>query len=132
MSAIAIRYARAFADVVSQEGSIAESRDAVHSFNQLVTGNQELQSVFSNPTIPLDQKSGVLEALLERMRPSKSVGNFLRLLLRNYRLHQLGDIVTAFDTEIDRRIGVITAEITTAAPVNDKERQALSNKLDNM
>src|SRR5215831_3854393 len=129
MSAVANRYAKALADVVTEGGDPRGARDAIHGFNQLMTGHAELQSVFSNPTIPVAQKQGVLDALIERMQPPQTVKNFLQLLLKNYRLHQLGEIVEAFDREIDRRIGVVTAEITTAGPLDEKEKAELSNRL---
>ncbi|HZS46249.1 MAG TPA: ATP synthase F1 subunit delta [Blastocatellia bacterium] len=132
MSVIANRYAKSFADVVEEHGEITQARDAIHGFNQVLVGHQELQAVFYNPTIPQDQKRGILNALIQRLNLSKTTGNFLSLLLQNYRLHQLGDIVAAFDREIDRRLGVVTAEVTTAAPITEQERHALSKKLDQM
>ena len=132
MSAIANRYAKALADVVSQDGTLSQTRDAINSFNQTLNSHEELRQVFNNPTIAIHQKRAVLDALIERMQPPQTVNNFLRLLLDNYRLHQLGEIVTAFDFEMDRRIGAVSAQITTAAPITDQERAALATKLNQM
>jgi F-type H+-transporting ATPase subunit delta len=132
MSAIANRYAKALADVVSQDGSITQAREALNGFNQLLANHKELDQVFSNPTIPIQQKRGVMDALIERMQPPKTITNFLRLLLDNYRLHQLGNIVAAFDLEMDRRIGTVSAQVTTAGPITEAERQSLTDKLNRM
>jgi len=132
MSAIANRYAKALADVVLQDGTIAQTRDALNGFNQVLNGHEELRQVFYNPTIAIQQKRGVLDALFDRMQPPKTVTNFLRLLLDNYRLQQLSDIVAAFDSEMDNRIGAVSAQVTTAAPITEQERQALSQKLNQL
>jgi len=132
MSAIANRYAKALADVIAQDGTITEARDAIKGFNQVLNSNEELRQVFYNPTIPVHQKRGVMNALIEKVQPPKTIANFLRLLVDNYRLHQLGDIVEAFDLELDRRIGVVGAQVTTAAPISEQERKALSDKLNQM
>lgn len=132
MSAIANRYAKALADVVAEGKDLTQIKDAIHGFSKLLNSNAELQGVFYNPTIPIQQKRGVLDALIARMQSPKSVNNFLKLLLDNYRLHQLGEIAAAFDREMDRRVGVVTAEVTTAAPINDQERKSLSDKLNQM
>src|SRR3954464_861477 len=97
MSAIANRYAKALVDVIAQDGTITEARDAIKGFNQVLNSNEELRQVFYNPTIPVHQKRGVMNALIEKVQPPKTIANFLRLLVDNYRLHQLGDIVEAFD-----------------------------------
>jgi len=132
MSAIANRYAKALADVASQDGTLSQSRDAINGFNRTLNSHEELRQVISNPTIALHQKRAVLDALIERMQPPQTISNFLRLLLDNYRLHQLGEIVSAFDLEMDRRMGAVSAQITTAAPITDQERAALASKLNQM
>ena len=129
MSAVANRYAKALADVVAEQGQTDQVKDSLGAFYHLVSGHEELQRVFRNPTIPLAQKRGVLNALLARLKPLPVVANFLAVLLENQRIQQLGEIVAAFNRELDRRLGVVSAEVTTAGPITDAERRQLSDRL---
>ena len=129
MSAVANRYAKALADVVAEQGQTDQVKDSLGAFYRLVSGHEELQRVFHNPTIPLAQKRGVLDALLARLKPLPVVANFLAVLLENQRIQQLGEIVAAFNRELDRRLGVVSAEVTTASPITDAERRQLSDRL---
>jgi F-type H+-transporting ATPase subunit delta len=58
--------------------------------------------------------------------------NLLNTLLRHYRLHHLEAIYRQFQREINERRGMVLAEITTAAPVNRTEQDALGNRLREM
>lgn len=132
MSAIANRYAKALADVVGTTGDYSAAKEALDGFNQLMLGHQELQSIFHNPTIPQAQKQGVLKAILARVKPSPVIANFLTLLVENHRLPQLNEIVAAFHREVDRRQGVVSAVVTTSAPIANDLQQQLANKLNQL
>jgi F-type H+-transporting ATPase subunit delta len=58
--------------------------------------------------------------------------NFLRLLLANQRLHQLARILKSLERELDSRAGVLAADVTTARPISDVEREQLRSRLGSM
>jgi F-type H+-transporting ATPase subunit delta len=98
-------------------------------FQQLLGSSEELRTIFTFPTFSKEKRQRVLEALLERLQSSPEVGNFLRLLLRQGRLTSLAEIVRAFEAELDRRRGIAAAEITTARPLTEQQRQMLLEAL---
>src|SRR5258706_6938127 len=89
---VARRYATALADVVMPSDEIETVRRELRDWEKLIDENGDLQSAFNNPAIQHVNKEKVLENLLERTRPSKTAANFLRVLLRNGRLTELGEI----------------------------------------
>jgi len=126
---VARAYAEALAGAAADKNVLGEAAGEVLAFSTLVAGNAELRDVFASPALAPESKSKVLEALLERASPNPLVGNFLRVLLRNNRLHHLDVIQKALAEEVDRREGVVMAEVTTAKPVTDAERETLEAKL---
>ena len=129
---IARRYAEALADAAEAQNMLAGTRDELHAFATMVAESRELRDVFASPAIGPVEKSAVLEALVERMKPTPIVASFLRVLLRNVRIHHIEAVDRAFADEVDRRTGVVMAEVTTARPLTDGERDVLSTRLATM
>lgn len=126
---IARSYAEALADSASATGTLATAAADMGAFADLVAGSRELETLFASPAVAPEDKGKVLEALLARVGPSPIVANLLRVMHRNNRLHLVSDVRRALDEEVDRRSGVVTAEVTTAKPVTDDERTRLETRL---
>ena len=132
MSAVtrAVRsYANALTEAAEAQNIHAAVAEELRALTALVRENADLRAVFASPAIQVEEKAKVLEAVIERARPLPLVANFLRVLLRNNRLHHLEGIERAFAEELDRRLGVVIADVTTAAPVTDSERALLESRL---
>lgn len=125
LATAARRYAIALADVVSQNGETETVKTELKSWEQLINSSTELQAAFGNPAIPHPNKVGVLENLLEKARPSKTTSNFLRVLLRNNRLTELREINERFESELEERSGVVSAQVTSARELSDAEKAEL-------
>jgi F-type H+-transporting ATPase subunit delta len=129
MQAVARRYAVALADVVTSRGETQEVREELAAWDALMRSNEHLFEVFRHPTIPYEQKRGVLDELIRRARPRPTTANFLRVLLQNHRLAELNVVNAQFAQELDRRSGVVTAQVTTAHPLPADAQEALRAKL---
>jgi len=119
---IARRYASALADVVLKQGDAETVKTELVVFEQLVAANADLSNVLSNPAIPHAKKEHILNELLARTKPSKTTGNFLRVLLQNSRLVDLPEINTRFEAELTARTGVVAAKVTSARELPTGER----------
>jgi F-type H+-transporting ATPase subunit delta len=126
---IARRYSVALADVVLQGGDAEAVKGELVHWGQLFTENTDLQTVFSNPAIAHSNKEKVLTSLIERTKPSKTTANFLKVLLQNGRLGDLGEINERFASELDARGGIISAEITSARELPANEKAEFENGL---
>ncbi len=126
---IARRYSAALADVVTQSGQSDAIKTELAMCAQLFGGNAELQNVFSNPTVAHTAKEKLLESLIAKSNPTKTTANFLRVLLQNGRITDLGDINDRFAAVLDERSGLISAEITSARELPQAERADFENSL---
>ena len=127
---IARRYSTALADVVLGTAETGTVTAELVTWAELLTGNDELRTVFSNPAITHVNKEKVLEELIAKIRPSKMTANFLHVLLQNGRLSDLGEINERFATVLAERSGVVSAEITSARELPDSERAEFETNLE--
>lgn len=126
---IARRYATALADVVGKSGETEIVKSELKIWEDLIEFNNDLRTAFANPAIAHLSKEKVLERLLEKAKPSRTTANFLRVLLKNSRLTELGAINEKFASILEERSGTVSAEITSARPLSDGEKAELQANL---
>jgi F-type H+-transporting ATPase subunit delta len=130
MAAVSGRYARAFADVavahkLDPDATVAEMSDVA----RLIEGNRELRNVLQNPSVAHRQKLGLLDAIMQRTGGSKLLRNFLAVLIDHRRISNLGEIVAEFKQELDRRMGIAQARVSSARALSPAERKSLEQEL---
>ena len=129
LQTMARRYAAALSDVVLEQSEAAEVQAELAAWEELILSTPNLQEVFRNPTIALDKKRAVLNQLIERTQPRQTTANFLKVLLQNQRLTDLGEINRKLAEVLDTRAGMVAATVTTALAVPERSQQELYAKL---
>src|SRR5216684_1681588 len=124
MAAVAGRYARAFAEVVvgikmDPDKAIAE----LNSMAALVLSNTELRNVLQNPAVA--QKLALLDAIVARSKVSKMLRNFLAVMIDQRRIGNIGEIAESFKHELNDRLGIAEAEISSVRELGAAEKKAL-------
>jgi len=123
-------YARALADVVfDQRLDPGKTLQQAQSLVELVTSSRVLREVWETPSIPAEEKRGVLDAIAVQSGISRPVRNFMAVLIDHRRVQFLGPIVKEFEHELDRRLGFAEAEITSARELSEIERRELEAQL---
>lgn len=130
MSAIASRYARALADVVSDRKLNAEAvTSGLDATAQVFGESQELRVLFDNPAVPAEQKLKLVDALASRLNIPHEVRNFLAILIDKRRIGAISDIAQQFKTEINERLGFAEAEVVSARELGSDERAQLEQQI---
>jgi F-type H+-transporting ATPase subunit delta len=129
VTTIANRYARALADVIIERRETNEVTAELNKFALMMAGHPQLRDVFASPVLPAERKRAVLNELLARMNLRQTTANFLQLLLSNSRLHELDQMLRALSNELDARMNIVSAEITTAREISEQEQAMLRDKL---
>jgi F-type H+-transporting ATPase subunit delta len=130
MASVTKIYARAFADAVfANRLDPAQALKEALSMAELVAGNRELRDVWETPSISADQKRSVLDAIVARQGVSRTVRNFLAVLIDHRRTSFLGPIVKEFEQELDQRMGFAEAEISSARDLTDPEKHVLEGQV---
>ena len=123
--AIANRYARALAEVLGPQGDFGAMQQELEDFAGVWRESDDLRQVLDAPTIPLEQKRRVLDTIIQRLGLSVTAGNFLRVLLVNYRLQLLEQVLQAFRETANERLGVVEVQVLCAQDLTPEEQQAL-------
>lgn len=130
MAAVLARYARAFADVVTERklnaGAITRQLENVAS---TLADSRELREVWASPSIPTKQKIQLLDTFAQRLELAREARNFVAVLIEQRRVASLADIVALFKQEINERQGLAEAEVTTSRPLSDEQRSALEAQI---
>lgn len=126
---IANRYARALADVIVDRNETNEVVKELIGFERMMSEHPQLRDVFASPVIATERKRAVLDELLARISPRQTTANFLRLLLENSRLHNLDQMLNALSRELDTRMNIVSADVTTAREIGQQEKASLQSQL---
>ena|SRR5260370_5959835 len=130
MAAVAGRYARAFADVVMERK--LDPDQAVQELNQfagLIQESAALRHVLENPSVEHRQKLGLLDAIIKRMGASKQLRNFIAVLIDHKRIGRLGDIAALVKQELEQRMGIAEARVSSARALSEAEKKTLEKRL---
>jgi F-type H+-transporting ATPase subunit delta len=74
----------------------------------------------------------VLDAIVARQGISRTVRNFVAVLIDHRRITFLGPIVKQFEQELNQRMGFTEAEITSAHELNPANRQSLEVQMERL
>jgi F-type H+-transporting ATPase subunit delta len=122
------RYAEAAFQLATRDDSIETWRSELELAAAATDG--QLMDVLANPALPLDERLDAANRVLADL--SQSVRNLVFLLVRRRRIEQLPRVVAEFIRLDDRRQEITHATATSAAPLTDIERKALTARLEQM
>jgi F-type H+-transporting ATPase subunit delta len=129
LTTLANRYARALVDVTIDRDETNEVRKELDQFAALLKDHADLYEAFASPVVAQQRKRNVLQDILAVTIPRVTTANFLKLLLENHRLHKLDAMLAAMGRELDRRAGVVSADVTFARDPDMDEREQLRKRL---
>ena len=125
MKALAERYAGALVEVAVENGQAEQVKRELASFADLLRESADLHAFLSNPTIPRGSKHGVIEHLVERMGASRTLRNYLFVIVDQRRAALLPEIEQAFSRLLDARMGITQATVISAVELTGPERAEL-------
>ncbi|MFB3812942.1 MAG: ATP synthase F1 subunit delta [Terriglobales bacterium] len=130
MASVAIRYARAFADVViSLKLDANQVRDELRSLVEVVSASEELRRVWESPAVSHAEKVRLLDSIAQRAGFSPAVRNFMAVLIEHGRTSALLQIQRQLEHELNERLGYVEADITSARELGEDEKRALETQI---
>jgi F-type H+-transporting ATPase subunit delta len=85
------------------------------------------RTVFMSPSVATAQKTAALDRLVTRVPPT--LLNFLHILAERDRLDQVPGIADALRELINQKRGIITADVTTAIPLDATMERLVAGRL---
>ena len=126
---VARRYARALLEA-SAPGDVVGIADQLSALAGLVASNASLADVIRNPAYSRAQRHGVVDGLIQLIKPeSTTLPNFLRLLVDRHRLGMLPDIARLFRDMADEKAGRVRGTVVSAVPLDPQSIRQLESTL---
>jgi F-type H+-transporting ATPase subunit delta len=129
LKALAERYAGALVDVALANHQADQVKSELAAFASMVRESPDLNAFLSNPSIGRAAKHSAIEQLVVRMGASRTLRNYLFVIVDQRRAGLLVEIEQAFSRLLDSRRGITQAAVTSATELNEKERAELAAAL---
>lgn len=129
MKALADRYANALVDVALENKQADQVKQELSAFAALVSESPELHSLLANPAIARQAKHAAIEQIVALMGASRTLRNYLFVIVDQRRAGLLVEIEQAFSRLLDARLGIMQARVTSATELNAQERDQLAAAL---
>lgn len=123
------RYASALFDLAKDQNAVAAVEADLQKFEGLLHESADLVSMVRSPVISAGEQQKALAAVLSKVGIGGLAANFLGLVARNRRLFVVADMIKNFRSLAARGRGEVTAEVTSALPLNEAQTAALKETL---
>lgn len=127
---LARRYAKALIAIGIEDKSYELIGRELATFAELLEGHRGLATTLSNPSYSLDKRRAVLNELLKKLTPSKTVHNFLQLALDRDRIAYVPDISREYEAMADEHAGRVRAEVVAAKQADLQQLDQLKKALE--
>jgi F-type H+-transporting ATPase subunit delta len=127
--AVSSRYAAALADVALEQKSSDRVNQDLAAFTATYESSADLRNSLESPAVGREAKLHVVQEIAARMGLSPAVRNFICLLVDNRRTEMLREIQQAFHVELNARLGIAEANVTSSRALNADERKLLTAAL---
>jgi len=125
-NAAARQYANALFHVAAKNGTVEQVARELVEFAGVVNAHADLKKVLLTPTVTMAKKRAVVSAIVDAAGTvSTETRRVLELLADRDRLVALDDLVQAFTERSMDANRVVTADVTTAAPLDAAPKAAL-------
>jgi F-type H+-transporting ATPase subunit delta len=128
--AVASRYAEALVDVAMERREADRVKADLAAFADAFYSARDLRNVLETAAVEAEQKRKVIEALAARMEMTQAVRNFIMILVDHRRTDLLREIEQAFQSDLNARLGIAEARVTSARDLNDDEKRRLTAALE--
>lgn len=126
---VAGRYANALFELALDEKAVDAVKRDLDDFDALLAANHDLARLVRSPEFDADQQLKALGAILDKAGIKGLAANFLRVITVNRRLFAVRDMIRTYRALVARYRGEVTAEVTVAEPLNDKNSNALKSAI---
>lgn len=119
---VAERYARALFMITEKRGETPRALEDLKGLWTVLQPGTPAGRLVATPMVRLSDKRTAVQQVLAS-RALRSVAVFADLLLKKKRLGELATIVTEFEALVEKKQGVQRAQVVSAVPLQDSERE---------
>jgi F-type H+-transporting ATPase subunit delta len=128
-SAVLGRYAKSLVDIVFEKNLEEKVTKDLKTYLEIFCAVPDILETFDSPALPHEVKEKLLAELAARYPIDAITSNFLRILLQHNRIRYFQEIVDGFMKAASERKGIVSAQVTAAAPMSQQELKSLEIRL---
>jgi F-type H+-transporting ATPase subunit delta len=128
-ASLAGRYASALFDLARDERQIDAVGRSLDALNQALPDSKDFDELIASPLISREEAGKAFAAIASQLVLDHLTTNFLGVLAKNGRKHELRPIIRAFRRLAAEHRGEVTAEVVTARALSDDQLAALKAQL---
>lgn len=128
-SSAARRYARALFSLAKAERRGRETMEELDGLAAMFEMSPELRDALLTPLHPVKERRAVLRAVAEREGLSRLITNFYSFLIDQRRMVDFPGIREEFGRLVDEESGLMTAQVVSAKPLDDRRKDRLRRAL---
>lgn len=129
ISGMAGRYANALFELALDNKVTDAVKADLDRFDALIANSPDLTRLVRSPVFGADEQLSALTAILDKAGIEGLAANFLRVVTTNRRLFAVRDMIRAYRTLVAQHKGEVTAQVTVAETLSDKNLDALKGAL---
>ncbi|MEL6289851.1 MAG: F0F1 ATP synthase subunit delta [Pseudomonadota bacterium] len=123
------RYANALFELARDNGALDAVASDLESFHNLLDESEDLQRLVRSPVFSGEEQQKAIEALFAKANAQPLTTNFFKLVAQNRRLFAVEDMIEAFRAILADHRGEVSADVTTATPLDDAQMEQLKTTL---
>ena len=128
-SKAAVRYAKALFALAKGDHNVAEVRTEVDTLAGVFAANADLREALLTPLHPADERKAVLSSVADHISLSPLLRRFCAYLIDQRRMVDFAAIAEEFGRLADEDAGLLTAEVVSASPLDDRRKDRLRRAL---
>ena len=128
-ASLAGRYATALFALAKENNAIDAVQASLDTLSRAMAESDDLRALTSSPVLSRENAGKAIAATAKALGLDPLSTNMLGVLAANRRLDQIQAVIRAFSTLASDHRGEITAEVTSAHPLDDKQIDALKAQL---
>lgn len=129
VASLAERYAAALFDLADERHALDTVANDLRELRAMLHESLDLDRLFRSPVLSREDQAKAIAALGERAGLSELTRHFLGVVAGNRRLFAVPAMIEAYLNQLAERRGEVTAEVTTAQPLNDAQQLTLGEQL---
>jgi F-type H+-transporting ATPase subunit delta len=128
-ASLAGRYALALFELARDQKQLETVSASLTSIRQALAESADFRALTTSPLIGREEAIRATAATAASLKVDPLTANFLGVLAQNRRLSQIDNVIRAFNLLAARHRGEVTAEVTSARPLDDDQVEAIKGNL---
>ena len=123
------RYSRALFEVAKENNELDSIEKDIKNFMSLLKNSLEINNFIHNPTQSKENQINAIKLLAEKLNFSKSLKNFMFLLIEKRRIFFVEKIIDSFLSLCSRKRGEVKAALISSKELSESEIEKISKDL---